>query len=198
MKTDCLNTYFNLYLRFLVPRNDKVVLKLLFLFLSGLALGQTLESPQGIKANFSQKSIEAYQENSQNKLKEFYEYLNLYSKENNIELRKQIQSNIFSMVQSESIQVIDFTDSNGKLIDLSGLLKKIENQGYEFEVIEIESSKNISLYAWENSYQLKVSQGNHSEIRKISQTIQFEPWEKKFGSKSKLIWQIKLNEMLLD
>lgn len=102
------------------------------------------------------------------------------------------------MVQSESIQVIDFTDSDGKLIDLSELLKKIENQGYEFEVMEIESSKNISLYAWENSYQLKITKGNHTEIRKISQAILFEPLEKKFGNQSKLIWQIKINEMLQD
>ena len=168
-----------------------------FILASGYLSGQDAGFNQkGIKANFTQKSIEAYQENSQNKLKDFYEFLSLYSHENNGELRKQIQSNILSMVSSETMEVMDFTTSSIKLIALTELLKKIENQNYTFEISKIESSENISLYEWENFYQLKITKGNHSEIRKVSQAIIFEPLEKRFGNKSKLVWELKLNEML--
>lgn len=171
-----------------------------FILISGFLSAQntSIEKPQGIKANFSQKSIEAHQGNSQNKLKEFYEYLTLYSNEKDVKLKKQIQSNILSIVSSEKIEVLDFTNSNQAFIQLSELLKKLENENYEFTIAQIESSKNISSYEWENSYQLKIAKGKNSQIRTISQAIIFEPIEKKFGTKTKLVWEIKLNEMLED
>lgn len=170
------------------------------LIVSGCLSGQNVsyESTQGIQANFSQKSIKAHQFNSQNKLKAFYEYLTLYSNEKDEKLKKQIQSNILSLVSSENIEVVDFTNSNQSLIQLSELLSKIENEHYAFTIAQIESSENISSYEWENDYQLKIAKGNHSEIRKLSQTIIFEPLEKKFGTKSKWVWEMKLNEMFED
>ena len=166
---------------------------------SGILCAQNIEaSPQGIKANFSEKSILAYQENSQHKIAEFYEYMSLYSNEKNPELRKQIQSNILSMVSSKEIQVLDFTGSTTNLIDLSELLEKIKNQNYLFEIDEIKSSKNISSYEWGNSYKLKITKGKNTETRNISQSVIFEPLEKEFGTKSKLVWEMKLDEMFED
>jgi len=179
--------------------NWKKINMAILISVSSIVCAQNIEaSPQGIKANFSEKSILAYQENSQHKIAEFYEYLTLYSNEKNPELRKQIQSNILSMVSSKEIEVLDFTDSATNLIDLSELLEKIKNQDYKFEIDEMESSENISLYEWENSYQLKISKGENFQIRSISQCIIFEPLEKKFGKKSKLVWEMKLDEMFED
>ena len=79
----------------------KLSIASLFL-LSGILFGQAVpESPKGIKANFSMRSIEAYQENSQNKLEEFYEYLSIYSSETNEELKKQIRENILAMADAQ-------------------------------------------------------------------------------------------------
>lgn len=171
-----------------------------FILISGYLSGQNVsyESTQGIKANFSQKSIEAHQKNSQNKLMEFYEYLTLYSNEKDEKLKKQIQLNILSLVSSENIEVVDFTNSNQSMIQLSELVRKIENEKYEFTIEQIESSVNISDYEWENSYQLKITKGKKSQIRNVSQAIIFEPIEKQFGTKTKLVWEIKLNEMFED
>lgn len=157
-----------------------------------------LEKPEGIKANFSQKSIEAHQGNSQKKLIEFYEYLTLYSKEKDSKLKQQILANIYSLVSSKTNLVFDLTDSVVKFIQLPELLTKIENQGYQFEISEIESSKNISLYEWENSYNLKITKGKDPQFKNVTQTIIFEPIEKHFGNKTKTVWEIKLNEMLED
>lgn len=171
-----------------------------FVLISGYLSGQSIlvEKPEGIKATFSQKSIEAHQENSQKKLVEFYEYLTIYSNEKDPELKKQIQSNIYSLVSSENIEVLDFTGSLKTFIPLSELLTKIENQAYKFEIRKIESSKNISLYEWENSYNLKINKEKDSQSKDISQAIIFEPVEKSFGNKTKLVWEIKLNEMFED
>src|SRR5690606_32423319 len=98
--------------------NWKKINMAILISVSSIVCAQNIEaSPQGIKANFSEKSILAYQENSQHKIAEFYEYLTLYSNEKNPELRKQIQSNILSMVSSKEIEVLDFTDSATNLID---------------------------------------------------------------------------------
>lgn len=171
-----------------------------FILISGFLSAQNaqVEKPEGIKANFSQKSIEAHQENSQKKLVEFYEYLTLYSKEKDSKLKQQIQSNIYSLVSSENIEVMDFTNSNKIYIQLSELLRKIENENFQFEIDKIESSKNISLYEWKNSYNLNITKENNTQVINLSQAIIFEPIEKHFGNKIKTVWEIKLNEMLED
>lgn len=178
--------------------NLKKISVTIFVLISGYLSAQNAisEKSEGIKANFSQKSIEAHQENSQKKLVEFYEYLTLYSNEKDSKLKKQIEFNIYSLVSSKNNHVLDLTNSTVKLIELPELLIKIENQGYQFEISQIESSKNISLYEWKNSYHLKVTKGKDSQVKNVSQTIIFEPIEKYFGNKSKTVWEIKLNEML--
>ncbi len=102
------------------------------LVVSGLVFGQDAGFNQkGIQANFSQKSIAVYQENSQNKLEEFYEYLTMYSSETNAELKNQIRSNILSL-SNPKIEMLDFTESNPKKMNLEKFLLKIENQSYQF------------------------------------------------------------------
>lgn len=196
MKTDCLNIYINFYLRFVTHRNDKTVLQLLFLFLSGLALGQNLESPQGIKANFSQKSIETYQENSQNKLDEFYEYLTLYSTEKDVELKNQIRENIFSMVENE-FKMPDFTQPNPNEISLEEFLPKIENQSFQFKVKSRKNPNELGRNQWTNHYVLSVSRNETTSEFEVEQTIYFEPQEKQFGSKTKTVWEMKLGDVQL-
>jgi len=182
-------------LRFLVTRNDKVTLKLLFLFVSGVLFGQAVpESPKGIKANFSMRSIEAYQENSQNKLEEFYEYLSFYSSETNAELRNQIKENIFSMVETD-VEILDFTEINPKKIDLEEFLSKIKNKSYRFSIQSKPASSELGLNQWQNVYTLSVSQKEKTTDFKLNQIIYFEPKEKKFGSKTKTVWEVKLGDI---
>lgn len=175
-------------------RNEKLFLKLFFLFLSALVFGQNLEIRQGIKANFSQKSIQAYQENSQNKLDEFYEYLTLYSTEKDVELKSQIRENISSMVESE-MEILDFTRPVPVEIDLEGFLSKIEDQSFQFKIISGQNHGEVGMNHWMNSYVLSVSRNGKTSEFDVEQIIYFEPKEKQFGSKTKTVWEVKLGDI---
>ncbi len=157
--------------------------------LSGFAFGQTLpESSQGIQVNFSQKSIQAYQENSQYKIVEFYEYLTLYSNEKDVELRNQIRENIYSLIDSKETELLDFTNPDLTEIEIDNLLSKILNRNYTFKIKPLESSEKVDLNQWTNQYELSV---NDVTIT-INQIIYFKPVQKHFGSKTKTVWDMKL------
>ncbi len=160
--------------------------------LSGLVFGQeSMNNSQSIKANFSAQSIQVYQENSQKKLEEFYEYLTFYSSETNAELKNQIKENIFSMVETD-VEILDFTEINPKKIDLEEFLSKIEKQSYQFSIHSKTASSELGLNQWQNTYTLSVSQKEKTTDFKVNQIIYFEPKEKKFGTKTKIVWEVKL------
>ena len=164
-------------------------------FLSGILLGQAVpESPKGIKANFSMRSIEAYQENSQNKLEEFYEYLSIYSSETNVELKKQIRENILAMADAQ-MRFRDFTKSTQPEIGFIEFLSKIENKSYRFEIKSGQNSGELGLNEWVNSYVLVVFHKKNRSEFEVNQIIRFEPLEKKFGSKTKTVWEINLGDI---
>lgn len=162
---------------------------------SGVIFGQSLpDTSNKITANFSLESIRAYQENSQNKLDEFYEYLTLYSNEQNQELKKQIRENILTLTES-GFSLPDFTNPNSDEISLEKFLSKIENQFYQFKIKSTKNSSEIGFNQWTNSYVLWVSQNKNSSEFDLEQIIYFEPKEKQFGSKTKTVWEIKLGNI---
>ncbi|MBA5629716.1 hypothetical protein [Moheibacter lacus] len=170
----------------------KICFIVLFSF-SGLAFGQeALDHSQSIKANFNAKSIKAYQENSQQKLNEFYEYLTLYSHEKDAELRNQILKNIHSIVESESIKMLDFTLPSKSEISLQDFLTLIQNESYQFQILEQPISKELEWKQWTNLYTIQVKKDNQISDYSIQQIILFQPMEKRFGSKTKTVWEIKL------
>lgn len=169
----------------------KIYIISLILF-SKFIFGQNIDmESKSIQSNFSLESIEAFQENSQNKLYEFYEYLNLYSKEKNEKLKEQIKENIFHLVQPD-IKIQDLIDSKPNLIDLASFLLKIENKSYHFEVLSLEKPIDLGVNQWTNSYRLKVIQNGKSTKFYLQQIIHFEPEKKQFGSNGKSVWQVKL------
>lgn len=164
----------------------------ILIFLSGLGLAQNsgMES-KSIQTNFTKASIKAFQENSQHKLNEFYEYLNLYSKEKNEELKLQIKKNILHLAQAD-IEIQDFMDNKSNLIDLDSFLSKIENKSYHFEIISASKPIDLGINQWINPYRLKVTQNGKALEFDLKQIIYFEPKQKQFGSHSKSVWELKL------
>ncbi len=181
-------------LRSATSLNEKLFLKLFFLFLSALSFGQNLEIRQGIKANFSQKSIQVYQDNSQNKLDEFYEYLTLYSTEKDVELKSQIRENIFSMVNGE-VQIPDFSKADSDKISLGEFLSEIENKSFQFKIKLHQNPDELEMNQWTNPYVLSVSRNETNSEFEVEQIIYFEPKEKQFGSKTKTVWEMKLGDI---
>lgn len=173
----------------------RLIILLTLLGISELVFGQAAPSaPQGITANFSAKSIAAYQESSQTKTASFFEYLTLYSAEKNSELKNQIRENILLMTDSD-MELPDFTTLASAKIGLETFLSKIENQSIQFKIKSAQSSGETGLNSWINSYTLSVTQNGKTSDFNLNQTIYFTSAEKQFGSKTKSVWEIKLGNI---
>lgn len=172
---------------------------LIFSILSyGNAMGQAaMIKTTDIEKNFTQKSIAVYQQNSMNKISELYQYLTLYSDKNTAaSLKKQLKDNIFSLFKSENIKLFDFLSQEGKTIDLSLLLNKIENKSYEFNVKPPYNYSDPENNNWFTQYHLIVTNSFYEYNFIINQKIYFSPDEKSFGTKNKVVWDLKLGDQL--
>jgi len=173
----------------------RLIIILTFFCISGLVFGQTLPSaPQGISANFSTKSIAAYQQSSQNKIETFFEYLTLYSAEKKSELKKQIRENI-SLMTDPDMKIPDFTTSFFAETELDEFLSRIENQSIQFKIKSRQNSGETGLNHWINSYALSVVQNGKTSNFELNQIIYFTSEEKQFGSRTKSVWEIKLGDI---
>ncbi|MTH16869.1 hypothetical protein [Flavobacterium sp. LC2016-01] len=172
---------------------------IIFSFLCyGTVIAQSAhEKTTAIQANFTEKSIEAYQQNSMDKVSELYQYLTLYSDKNsNAELKKQLMENITSLFIEENTKIYDFLSPEKKIINLSLLLNKIENKSYEFKLKPSYNSTDLSFNSWTNQYGIEVTNGISQFNFTVNQKIYFSPNEKTFGVKNKTVWDIKLGDIL--
>ena len=145
-----------------------------------------------IKANFSAKAIEAYEENSFSKVNDFYQFLEIYSDKNSSEaLKKQVKENLQSLVV-ENVLVADLFKS--EKITLEKLLAEISSKGFKFEVKNIQKRANSTNY-WTNSYALEIKNGTETVRKNLVQRVYFYPEQKTFGTKKKEVWSIFLGEI---
>ncbi|MGB6094245.1 MAG: hypothetical protein WBF83_10855 [Moheibacter sp.] len=96
------------------------------------------------------------------------------------------------------IQIPDFLSENSKEIDLSEFLSKIENQLVLFEIKTLGNPGETKMNQWTNSYVLSVKTKDNSNNFKVKQIIHFEPKEKRFGSKTRTVWEMKLMDVVMD
>ena len=145
-----------------------------------------------IKANFSAKAIEAYEENSFSKVNDFYQFLEIYSDKNSSEaLKNQVRENLKSMFV-ENVLVADLFTS--EKITLEKLLEQINAKGFKFEVKNIQK-RATSTNFWTNSYSLEIKNGTEIQRKNLIQRVYFYPEEKSFGTKKKEVWSIFLGEI---
>lgn len=167
---------------------------ILLFFLCNCILAQSNDnsiSRTNIKANFSIKVLQAYEENSFLKVKDFYQFLEIYSDANSSEtLRNQVKENIYSLYKNNS-QVTDFF--NSEKITLEKLLENSKSKRLKFEVKNIQKEMTSNDF-WTNSYTLEISDGKEILQKKVTQKIYFYPEEKSFGSKKKEVWTILLGD----
>lgn len=145
-----------------------------------------------IKANFSIKVLEAYEENSFSKVEDFYELLEMYSDKNaSNTLKKQLEERIDALYKENTL-VSDFFTSDK--ISVNKLLDKIASKGLKFEVKNIQKVKTFGNY-WTASYILTIQRDTETLQKNISQRIYFYPEEKTFGNKKKEVWSLFLGEI---
>jgi len=177
----------------------KNVILYLFLLLSTVLLGQNVVSPKStaITTNFSMASVKVYQESGTLKIQDFYHYLNLFSSDDTeTALKYEIKNSIYSLFESANVLVVDVTTNDNQSISLTDLLNKIGNKNYHFSISNIENSI-AGLDFWTSKYELKVSQGSSTNRLQVYQKIIFKPIQKKFGTSTKEVWTLFLDEIQL-
>lgn len=152
-------------------------------------------SKVAIKSNFSFQAIKAYQESAVYKVKDYYAYLELYANETTSDsLKIQIKTSIYNLFLQKNVKVVDFVSSENNPILLDKLLDKIEGKNFKFKLSGIENSIVASNF-WTTKYNLEVIETNQRCSIEVFSKIIFMPVEKKFGSKTKEIWTLLLDEM---
>lgn len=155
----------------------------------------TSSSKVTIKNTFSFQAIKAYQESAVFKIKDYYNYLELYADESTSDtLRLQLKTTIHNLFMDEQQKVVDFTTSENKPIALHKLLNKIENKNYKFNLSSIENSI-VAQDFWTTKYNLEVLENNQRCTIEIFTKVIFKPIQKKFGTKTKEVWTLFLGEM---
>lgn len=169
-----------------------------FILFSGLAFSQDAGLKKtSISSSFSPVQIEAYQESANKKIEDFYSYLNLLSDKNTSEkIQTEIRQNIFLLFKNKNVEITDFTSDEKQKVLLSDFLNKLESQKTRFSLTKKETQEpKLFLEYWVSEYWIEVELNGEKSIKKISQKIYFSPIYKKFGNKSKEVWEIKLGEI---
>lgn len=148
-----------------------------------------------IKNTFSFQAIKAYQESAIFKIKDYYNYLELYAAESTSDtLRLQLKTAIHNLFVDEHQKVVDFTTSDNNPIALNKLLDKIQEKNYTFNLSAIENSI-VAQDFWTTKYNLEILEANQRCTIEVFTKIVFKPVTKKFGTKTKEIWTLFLGEM---
>lgn len=155
----------------------------------------TSSSKVTIKNTFSFQAIKAYQESAVFKIKDYYNYLELFADDSASDsLRFQLKTTLHNLFVDGEQKVVDFTTSENELITLDKLLEKIQDKNYSFNLSAIENSI-VAEDFWTTKYNLEVLQNNQSCTMEIFTKVLFRPMQKKFGTKTKEVWTLFLGEM---
>lgn len=176
----------------------KIKILALFILVSGFAFSQNAGfKSNAISANFSIAEMEAYQESADNKIEDFYSYLNLLSdKSISKKTKTEIKESILLLFQNNQTTVLNFTSETHQPLSLFAFLNMVENQEIHFKVLHL-SSKKPDTYSdfWISEYALEIIQNKTKTTKSVLQKVYFSPKNKKFGSISKRVWEIKLGEI---
>ncbi len=144
-----------------------------------------------ISAQFSAQNIVAFQQKSNYKLNDLYDYFTLYSSAKNDSLKQQIKENI--TLQFKKNESIEIWYKNEK-ITLEKFLQQIENKEITFE---ISNEKTAVLYTdFLVSYTITLRKPEKpSENYNVKQKIYLLNEYKMFGETTKKTWNLYLGEM---
>lgn len=172
---------------------------ILFLLITSTFLGQsnntTVVAKKSIKSSYSMQSIKAYQESAVYKIKDYYNYLEVYSNSKTSDtLKVQLKSAIHNLFESKNMEVVDVTATDKYCIKIDKLLEKLSDKNYKFKLTDFESSIAVQDF-WTTKYYLQVIDEDEQCTIEVFTKVVFKPVQKKFGSKTKEVWTLFLGEM---
>jgi hypothetical protein len=173
------------------------IIMILSLICTGLINAQSGESGQSKKALtsiFSTATLSAWQENSQNEVDDFYQYLSLLTDSKlDPALKAQLYDNIFSLFEQPAVLVEDFVAGKGQ-IPLDKLLDKLSEKAFgNFKIVD-QTTFEMAFDHWTINYTLSIDDGSKS-LRKISQKVYLKQTSKTFGTTTKQTWKLMLGGM---
>lgn len=172
---------------------------LFFLFFTFALMGQnattTVSVKKPIKTSFSMQSVKAYQESAVFKIKDYYNYLEIYSNSKTSDsLKLQTKTAIHNLFENKNMEVIDITTFEKYCIQIDKLLDKVANKNFKFKMTHIEHSIAAQDF-WTTKYYLQVIEGEEICNLEVFSQVVFKPIQKVFGSKTKEVWTLFLGEM---
>lgn len=148
-----------------------------------------------IKSNFSMQSIKAYQESAVFKIKDYYNFLEIYSNSKTSDsLKIQVKKSIYNLFETKNNEVIDITASDKYYINIDKLLEKVSDRDFTFKLTNLEHSI-VAQDFWTTKYYLQVIEEDEICNLEVFNKVVFKPIQKKFGAKTKEVWTLFLGEM---
>jgi hypothetical protein len=194
----------------------KTIYKLAILFLiSNFGVyGQSASNKEMVEEGSKKKmnslammaqNLKAYQIKSENKIQEFYNYLNILGKpEVKPELKEQTITAIKKLFKEENIKIPNFFKDATKDILLNDFLnlvaKSNENcsftvEGFGYSYVQTD---NKNQRFWTIGYTLQLEKGKKQyTIRDIMQNVTLLQEEKQFGKNTKTVWSTYLTSVWL-
>lgn len=147
-----------------------------------------------IKNSFEQTNLEVYALQSQLKVNELFEYLDLLSRaENPLELNNQLQENIHQLFTDASIQ-LQGIDNKLTFSAVGKWINDWRNAKINVDQLELMDSQLKNTH-WVNSYRLTYKINGKQVSRKLEIQVFFQPQIKKFGEQQKEVWEIKIGNI---
>jgi hypothetical protein len=192
----------------------KAIYKVLIIFLTIIHAGFSQSSNKEIiveksnkKANSSMimaKTMKAYQIKSENKVQDFYSYLNILGKTDiKTELKQHTITEVKKLFREENVKIPNFLGDSGKTILLDSFLLQLSKskEFCSFSIENLEQSyvqSNDVNHSWIISYTLNLSLGKSKySFKNVMQNVKLEQEEKLFGKNSKTILNTRLDAIWL-
>jgi hypothetical protein len=146
-----------------------------------------------IAANFNDKVISAYANQSEQLIVDFYTYLSLYNQSETTEFQNEIDKAIEQIYISNNVLIEDFIYGTNKKITLLQLLKYCKENKFVFSITNIQNT-SVTVNNFDMNYQLLFTNKSETKVYNITQKVFLFPLEKQFGTNIKTVWELKLGE----
>lgn len=144
-----------------------------------------------IKAAFPVAVYEAYQNQAQQKIVDFYAYLTALAQAKDGAEQEEIKKAILLDFALTQLEVLDITATTPKNIPLLDLLNKVRQTSTTFSCTNFKEEGMGETY-FNISYDLTTQHNANQTTTRITQKVQFTPKTKSFGTTQKTIWELKL------
>lgn len=150
-----------------------------------------------LNKRFSEKVLNAYQENSKAKVEDLFSYFQMLTEATlNDDLKNEIVKNINLLFQNPNSMVIDFTSDSFDKITLQQFIQKLLiSEPILFSVSDESRYDSVEYQSWKTGYTVSRTKSGIVTKTKIVQKVYFYETPKMFGEETKVVFSTLLGEM---